>query len=47
MMASTSLLTAIVERLVEKTKKKYPGVDIMKKPPKAKKSRRPRRKDLS
>lgn len=42
-MASTSLLTAIVERLKEQARKNHPGKDIMKKPPKPKK---PRKKKL-
>lgn len=45
-MASSTALTAIIERLVEKTKAKHPGIDIIKKPkePKAPKPRKRRKK---
>lgn len=44
-MASTSQMQAILERLKEVTKKKHPGVDIMKKQPKPKKP--PKKKALN
>ena len=43
-MAYTTILPALIERLKEVTKKKHPGVDIMKKPPKEKKPRRRKKK---
>jgi hypothetical protein len=41
-MASSTALPAIIERLIEKAKKKNP--DIMKKPPKPKGEKKPSRK---
>lgn len=41
-MASSTALPAIVERLIEKAKKKHP--DLIKKPPKPKQEKKPRRK---
>lgn len=43
-MAGTSALDAIMERLLETTKAKNPGKDIIKKPPKPKEEKKPRRK---
>ena len=45
-MAYTTILPALIERIKEVTKKKHPGVDIMKKPPKPKKERKPKKKSL-
>ena len=44
-MASTNPLRAIVERIIEQ--KKLQGVDIMKKPPKPKKEKPPKKKALN
>lgn len=46
-MAYTTILPALIERLKEVTKKKHPGVDIMKKPPKPKAEKKSRRKKMS
>jgi hypothetical protein len=43
-MASVNPLPAIIERLIEKTKAKNPGVDIIKKPPKPKAEKKPRKR---
>lgn len=43
-MVSTGLLNAVIERLIEQTKKKHPDKDIIKKPPKPKAEKKPRRK---
>jgi len=45
-MAYSTILPALIERLKEVTKKKHPGVDIMKKPPKEKKPRKPKKKTV-
>lgn len=45
-MAYSSILPAIIERLKEVTKKKHPGVDIMKKPPKPKAEKKPKKKTV-
>lgn len=44
-MASTTILPALIERIKEVTRKKHPGVDIMKKPLKEKKP--PKKKKLT
>lgn len=44
-MSSTNALTAIIERLKEKTRLKNPGVDIMHKPKAPKPERKVRRKN--
>jgi hypothetical protein len=46
MMASTSIMPALIERIKEVTKKKHPGVDIMKKPPKPKEPKKRKKKGL-
>jgi hypothetical protein len=45
-MATTSIMPAIIERIKEVTRKKNPGVDIMKKPPKPKVEKKPKKKSL-
>jgi hypothetical protein len=44
-MASTTIMPALIERIKEVTRKKNPGVDIMKKPPKEKKP--PKKKKMT
>jgi hypothetical protein len=46
-MAYTTILPALIERLKEVTKKKHPGVDIMKKPPKPKSDKKPKKKKMT
>lgn len=43
-MASTTIMPALIERLKEVTKKKHPGIDIMRKPPKPKAVKKPKKK---
>jgi hypothetical protein len=43
-MASTSIMPALIERIKEVTRKKHPGIDIMRKPPKEKKPRKRKKK---
>lgn len=45
-MASTTIMPALIERLKEVTKKKHPGIDIMKKPPKPKLPKKPKKQSL-
>lgn len=45
-MAYTTIMPALIERLKEVTRKKNPGVDIMKKPPKEKKEPKIKKKNL-
>lgn len=45
-MAYTTILPALIERLKEVTKKKHPGIDIMKKVPKPKPVKKPKKRSL-
>lgn len=43
-MASTTILPALIERIKEVTKKKHPGIELIKKPPKPKLKKEPKTK---